>query len=341
MLASDSRKGRACARTSGLKFDTTEVVKSDSPLAGLVERLVKSYTADPRGHHIGRKFLPSRAETIEIIQLLLQLFFPGYFGRQNLSDETIRYHTGVLLESLREKLERQLGLCLCYAAELEAQATKSPPGLECCEADARSLTQTFLGRLPEIRVLVLTDVQAAFDGDPAASNLDEVILAYPGLLATTVYRVANEIYLMGVPLLPRIMTEWAHAQTGADIHPGANIGESFFIDHATGAVIGETTVIGRRVKLYQGVTLGARSVARDERGRVIRGTKRHPTVNDEVTIYANATVLGGETVLGEGSVIGGSTFVTESIPPHSQVALKPPELRVLPNEGVAAKKPSK
>ena len=158
---------------------------------------------------------------------------------------------------------------------------------------------------------LILDVQAAYDGDPAASSLDEVILAYPGMLAVTVHRVAHELHVMGVPLMPRIMSEWAHSRSGADIHPGARIGRSFFIDHATGVVVGETTTIGSNVKLYQGVTLGALSIPRDERGRVIRDTKRHPTVEDGVTVYANATVLGGETVLGADSVVGGSVFVTD------------------------------
>jgi serine O-acetyltransferase len=190
----------------------------------------------------------------------------------------------------------------------------------------------FLAKLPSIRFTLLEDVQAAFDGDPAATNLDEVILAYPGLLAVSVYRVAHELYQLGVPLMPRIMTEWAHATTGADIHPGARIGQSFFIDHATGVVIGETTEIGGHVKLYQGVTLGAVSHPRDEQGRVIRDAKRHPTVEDGVTIYANATVLGGSTRLGEGSVVGGSVFLTDSVPSKSRVAIKAPELRVMTPE---------
>jgi serine O-acetyltransferase len=187
----------------------------------------------------------------------------------------------------------------------------------------------FLVKLPALRAMLLDDVQAAFDGDPAATNLDEVILAYPGLLAVTVYRVAHELFEMGVPLMPRIMTEWAHSRTGADIHPGAHIGKSFFIDHATGVVIGETSLIGANVKLYQGVTLGAVSHPRDESGRVIRNTKRHPTVQDGVTVYANATVLGGETVLGEKSIVGGSVFLTESVPSGSRVAITPPELKVV------------
>jgi serine O-acetyltransferase len=183
------------------------------------------------------------------------------------------------------------------------------------------------------------DVQAAFDGDPAAVNFDEVILAYPGVLAISVHRLAHRLYELDVPLMPRIMSEWAHLQTGIDIHPGARVGRNFFIDHGTGVVIGETTDIGDNVKVYQGVTLGALSFPKDERGRVIREAKRHPTVEDDVTLYANAIVLGGDTVLGRGSVIGGSVFITTSVPPGSIVTFKPPELRVKPKSGKKVEKP--
>jgi serine O-acetyltransferase len=182
----------------------------------------------------------------------------------------------------------------------------------------------------------MEDVQAAYDGDPAATGFDEILLAYPGLVALTVHRVAHELYTMHIPLMPRIMAEWAHAQSGVDIHPGAKIGRRFFIDHGTGVVIGETTIIGDDVKLYQGVTLGALSIQKDAHGRVIRSTKRHPTVEDRVTIYANATVLGGETVIGAGSVVGGSVFLTKSVPPGARVGVKAPELRVIEGGGALA-----
>jgi serine O-acetyltransferase len=197
------------------------------------------------------------------------------------------------------------------------------------------LTEVFLGRLPEIRALLVKDVQAAYDGDPAASNLDEVILAYPGVLAVSVYRIAHALYDLGVPMMARIMTEWAHSKTGCDIHPGAKIGPGFFIDHATGVVIGETSDIGEGVKLYQGVTLGALSLPKDANGQIIRGNKRHPTVENGSTLYANATVLGGKTVVGADSVIGGSVFLTRSIPPRSRVSLKEPDLRVASRDGTA------
>ncbi len=296
---------------------------TDPELKGLVDALLHTYRHDTRGHHINRQFLPSRDEILEIVQLLLQLLYPGYFGRQGLTDENVEYHVGVVVSGLRDKLMRQVEQCLCHEARSTTEASSA------CAPHARELVSRFLTRLPELRTTLLDDVQAAFDGDPAATNLDEVILAYPGLLAVTVYRIAHELCTMGVPLMPRIMTEWAHATTGADIHPGAHIGRSFFIDHATGVVIGETSRIGARVKLYQGVTLGALSHPRDEQGRVIRDTKRHPTVEDDVTIYANATVLGGETTLGQGSVVGGSVFLTDSVPSGSRVAIKAPELRVM------------
>ncbi len=302
----------------------------DHELKGLVDALLHSYRTDARGHHINRRYLPSRAEIIEIIHLLLQVLYPGYVGRQGLTDEEVAYHVGVLLSTLREKLSRQIEQCLCHQAEAERiEGVEST-----CAPQAKKMASLFLAKLPQLRSMLLEDVQAAFDGDPAATSLDEIILAYPGMLAVTVYRIAHELHEMGVPLMPRIMTEWAHAKTGADIHPGAKIGKSFFIDHATGVVIGETTHIGANVKLYQGVTLGALSHPRDERGRVIRNTKRHPTVQDGVTVYANATVLGGETTLGAGSIVGGSVFLTESVPSGSRVALKAPELKVhVPSEG--------
>lgn len=306
---------------------------SDGALPTLVDAMLESYREDSRGHHINKKFLPSRDEIIRCVQLLLQLFYPGYYGRQDLTDETIRYHVGCLLTELRAALTRQVELCLCHQAEACAGCTES------CSGEARKVTDRLLARLPELRRTLLSDVQAAFDGDPAASNLDEVILAYPGLLAVTVYRVAHELYAMGVPLMPRIMSEWAHTKTGADIHPGAEIGASFFIDHATGIVIGETSHLGAAVKLYQGVTLGAISHPKDDRGRVIRGTKRHPTVENNATLYANATVLGGQTVVGEGSVVGGSVFLTRSIPKGAKVAIRPPELTVKNSNDPKASEP--
>jgi len=236
-----------------------------------------------------------------------------------------------MVAALVPKLEREMEHCLCYGRERETV----PPEFGECAPRAHELAEIFLRRLPEIRGLLIRDVQAAFDGDPAALNLDEIILAYPGVLAVSVYRIAHALYDLGVPMMARIMTEWAHSKTGCDIHPGATIGAAFFIDHATGVVIGETTHIGDGVKIYQGVTLGALSLPRDAHGHLIRGKKRHPTVESGSTLYANATVLGGQTVVGADSVIGGSVFLTRSVPPRSRVSLKEPELRVMTRDGAA------
>ncbi len=206
------------------------------------------------------------------------------------------------------------------AADLEREIAMLMP-----QADARKIVETFVARLPEVRRLVETDVVAAYEGDPAATSRMEVVMAYPGLYATTVHRLAHELYRLKVPIIPRIMSELAHSKTGIDIHPGATIGERFFIDHGTGVVIGETTVIGRNVKLYQGVTLGALSFDKDPvTGALVKGVKRHPNVEDDVVIYAGATILGGSTVIGKGSEIGGNVWIKESVPPHSRVYNKPP-----------------
>lgn len=298
-------------------------------LLPVIDALTSSYRSGAPGARIGRQLLPSREATVEILELAFQIFYPGIYGRQDLEEDDLRYHLGSLLATFRAKLARQIELSLCYGAEQEGADTNH----ESCARHARKLAGMLVTRLPELRAMLVEDVQAAYDGDPAASSVDEVVLAYPGLRAVTVHRVAHELYMMGVPILPRIMSEWAHAGTGADIHPGARVGRSFFVDHATGVVVGETSHIGNHVKLYQGVTLGALSHPRDEQGRVIRNTKRHPTVEDGATLYANATVLGGTTVVGQESIVGGSVFLTKSIPKRSRVALKPPELRVMTSEG--------
>ncbi|MBI1824981.1 MAG: serine acetyltransferase [Planctomycetes bacterium] len=296
-------------------------------LGALVERMVASYRCDARTQHIDRVYLPNRGEIIQLVRDLLELLYPGFIGRQHLTQHNVAFHVGDLLPRIGEAAFRQIYLCQCYADE-DAKSNHPSSAERPSEQRARELTLSFLENLPAIREILATDVQAAFDGDPAALNCDEVILAYPGLLAISVQRLAHALYQRGVPLMPRIMSEWVHSQTGIDIHPGAKIGRSFFIDHGTGVVIGETAEIGANVKVYQGVTLGALSIPKDERGRVIRATKRHPTVRDNVTIYANAIILGGETVIGEGSTIGGSVFVTSSVPPNSVVSFTPPELRL-------------
>jgi serine O-acetyltransferase len=298
----------------------------------LTGEFLDSYLRDERARRISHRYLPSREAIVDILESVLDLMYPGYFGRRDLSADNLRAHVAQSLAALAPKLEREMEHCLCYGREREMERLAE---FGECAPRAHELAGIFLGRLPEIRSLLIRDVQAAFDGDPAATNLDEVILAYPGVLAVSVYRIAHALYDLGVPMMARIMTEWAHSKTGADIHPGANIGAAFFIDHATGVVIGETTDIGDGVKLYQGVTLGALSFPRDASGQIIRGKKRHPTVESGSTLYANATVLGGQTVVGAGSVIGGSVFLTRSVPPRSRVSLKEPELRVATRDGAA------
>jgi len=296
--------------------------KRSSALDKLTGSVVDSYASDKRTQRIGAAFLPSREAIVEIIAELRQLVFPGCFGQLALTRENVRYHVGNLLSRLGKQLTEQIFHCLCYA---EAECG---PGCMPSRKRAAALAKRFLGRIPAVREMLALDAQAAYDGDPAAKSIDEVIYCYPGFYAITVYRLAHELVLLGVPLMPRIMTEHAHSLTGTDIHPGARIGRSFFIDHATGVVIGETSRIGDNVKIYQGVTLGAQSFPKDERGRVIRGLQRHPTIEDNVTIYANATILGGKTVIGRGATIAGNTFIVESVAPDTVVGERPPELQV-------------
>jgi len=300
-------------------------------LPRLVGRIVESYLSDARTHHIDREYLPSRAAIVEVCNLLLELTYPGYIGRMGLTRHNIGYHVGELLPRLWELLAGQITQCLCHAHEAERRGNaENERDFGPCADRAAGLASRFVEKIPEVRAVLAEDVQAAYDGDPAATSTAEIILAYPAIIAITIYRYAHELYVADVPLMPRIMTEHAHYLTGIDIHPGARIGRCFFIDHGTGVVIGETTDIGEHVKIYQGVTLGALSFPKDERGRLIRGYKRHPTVGNQVTIYANAIVLGGETKLGDGSIIGGSVFLTRNVEPGHQVSISPPVLKVRP-----------
>jgi serine O-acetyltransferase len=296
-------------------------------LPSLVDRMVASYFSESRTHHVDKRFLPSKTGIVRVCDLLLELTYPAYVGRHDLSRHNISYHVGELLPKLWNQLCAEIRQCLYHEAEESGQL---PPGSDPSPEAAVKLAGEFVESLPDIRAMLAEDVQAHYDGDPAAASTAEVILAYPGLLAITIYRYAHRLYELDVPKLPRIMTEHAHHLTGIDIHPGARIGRYFCIDHGTGVVIGETTDIGDNVKIYQGVTLGALSFPKDERGRIIRGYKRHPSVGNNVTIYASATILGGDTVIGDGAVIGGGVFVTKSVAPGHQLALAPPELKVRP-----------
>lgn len=267
---------------------------------------------------------------IEIIEGLRRVIFPGYFRNKSYRVYTVRNNMSMTLEDIIFKLIKQISIALRYDekyTELEES--------EVNEA-AEGITFEFLKKLPQIRALIETDVQAAYDGDPAAYNKDEIIYSYPGLYAILVNRLAHELFLLEVPLIPRVMTEHAHSKTGIDIHPGATIGKYFFIDHGTGIVIGETTIIGDYVKVYQGVTLGALST---RGGQSLHKKKRHPTIEDNVTIYSGASILGGETVVGRNAVIGGNAFITASVPEGAKVSIKNQELRY--NFDTAAKPESK
>jgi len=298
-------------------------------LGKLTVDILASYEAEPRTRRIGETFLPSREKIYGLLDEVRVLLFPGYFGHKLLTDENVGYHVGNLLVRLGADLTQQIMHCICTGHRCpDCTVASHCDEMRACAADAERMSTEFLQRIPEIRRLLALDAQAAFDGDPAAKSISEIIYCYPGFYAVTVYRVAHELHAIGVPLTPRIMSEHAHAVTGTDIHPGAQIGESFFIDHATGVVIGETTKIGMNVKIYQGVTLGAKSFPKDERGRVIRGLQRHPTIEDDVTIYPNATILGGQTVIGHGVTVGGNAYITSSIEAGSLVRQESPRLEV-------------
>ena len=287
-------------------------------MSEFVEALVDSYQREQNITHVSTATLPSRDQVIAILKSLREILFPGYFGRQGLKLDTVIYHVGDNLETLHARLLEQV------ESAFRHQAVRS--GVEIQDAGALALDATngFLASLPQIRAVLATDVQATFDGDPAATSVDEIIFSYPGLWGVTIYRLAHELHIRGVPLIPRIMSEFAHSRTGIDIHPGATIGKAFFIDHGTGVVIGETSIIGNHVKIYQGVTLGALST---RGGQALRGVKRHPTIHDHVTIYSGASVLGGDTVICEGAVVNSNVFVTQSVPPHTRVSTKNPELQ--------------
>jgi serine O-acetyltransferase len=272
--------------------------------------MLKSYREVGGINHIGGPNLPSRQRTIDILHMLRSALFPGYYEREPVDESDLLYLTGERIGWLRKNLADEITKSLCHDCRTYGRCDQIP---ECAEK-ARGLTEDLLRALPDIRAQVQMDVQAAFEGDPAARSEAEVIVAYPGLSAVSVHRITHFLYRRGVPLLPRIMSEYIHHQTGIDIHPGATIGDSFFIDHGTGVVIGETTVIGDHVKVYQGVTLGALSVK-----KTLVSKKRHPTIEDNVTIYAGATILGGDTLIGHDSVIGGNVWLVRSVPPYSRV----------------------
>lgn len=299
-------------------------IRLKEALPDITEAIVASYTECSRTSHLGHKPLPSRESVVEILSDFLDILYPGIWRRQNLHLGNVEYHVGDIIDRLHDKLILQVARAIRH--EHDCLSPDHRPEVD-FEALAQQKVIELLRRLPEVRNLLETDVQAAYEGDPAAKSFHEIIFCYPGLEAVTVYRVAHELLLLGVPLVPRMMTEYAHSKTGIDIHPGARIGPGFFIDHGTGVVIGETCDIGRNVKLYQGVTLGALSFPRDGEGNIIRGMKRHPTLEDEVVVYANATILGGDTVIGAQAVIGSNVWITQSVAPRTVVTLEKPMLR--------------
>ena len=292
----------------------------------IVENLVATCNRDDCFDHVGPEPIPSRDTIIEIIHQLQRILFPGYFIPARLDRVNLQYYLGQETVSLFEELSRQIALCIrhdCIRHDLPCTH---------CEERGREEAMKFIRELPNLRLLLAKDVRAASEGDPAAGSYDEIIFCYPGLLAVTVYRIAHLLHYQNISLMPRIMSEYVHGLTGIDIHPGAHIGESFFIDHGVGVVIGETADIGNQVRIYQGVTLGALSLAKDAVER-LRGKKRHPTIEDDVIIYAGATILGGGTVIGARSVIGGNVWLIESVPPETKVFIKKPEL-ILNNDSV-------
>jgi serine O-acetyltransferase len=295
-------------------------------LPDLTRQIVETYTTSGSINHLGFCPLPSYDKVIAATEDLKEILYPGYRRRNRLHMDNVTYHVGDLIDRLHDVLTLQLARALCHGAGKSKSCDPKQRGE--FEHLGQQKSYAFLQRLPGIREMLGMDVQAAYDGDPACKSLDEVIFCYPGLEAVTVYRLAHELHELGIPLIPRMMTEWAHGRTGIDIHPGAKVGRHFFIDHGTGVVIGETCEIGDWVKIYQGVTLGALSFSTDEHGQLVRDTKRHPTIEDRVVIYANATVLGGDTVIGRDSIIGSNVWLTRSVAPNTTVSLEKPQLRI-------------
>lgn len=293
-------------------------------LPKISDEIVKTYDEVSSINHLGHCPLPNYDEIIAATDDLKEILFPGYRRRERLHRGNVAFYVGDLVDRLHDRFTQQIGRALRH----DAGATSTCDTDQDYEALGQAKTMLFLERLPEVRKMLATDVQAAYDGDPACKSIDEVIFCYPGLEAITVYRLAHVLYELNIPFIPRMMTELAHSRTGIDIHPGAKIDSNFFIDHGTGVVIGETTEIGQHVKLYQGVTLGALSFKTDGEGNLVRGTKRHPTLEDRVVVYANATILGGATTVGHDAVVGSSVWLTQGVAPFTTVVLEKPKLKM-------------
>ena len=301
------------------KIDLNSLARIRSQLPGIAEEIIASCNDRECYTHVDYEPIPSRESVIEIINRLKEILFPGYFTRGKLDPVNLRYSLGESTATLFDMLSDQIGRSIRHDCFRYGQLCSE------CDDQGHQIALDLLEAIPSIRKILATDVQAAYEGDPAAKSYDEIIFSYPGIFAITVYRVAHKLFEYNVPLLPRIMTEYAHSVTGIDIHPGAEIDDSFVIDHGTGVVIGETTNIGQNVRIYQGVTLGALSIPRDSADH-FRGKKRHPTIEDDVIIYSGATILGGDTIIGTRSVIGGNVWLTESVPPDTTVVVETPRL---------------
>jgi len=297
------------------RFDDIDYLKNDflDKLPDTVKKISKNCLSKKVFSHIGLFPVPDKRLINSLIDLLKDIMLPGFFGHQEISESDLEYHIGNEIFSLFDILSDQITQSIVHDCRRYDQECSD------CHRRGNQAALDFIEKIPHLQKLLTLDIKAAFDGDPAAKSHDEIVFSYPGLEAILIYRCAHELFESDIPLLPRIMTEYAHNITSIDIHPGASIGKSFFIDHGTGVVIGETTQIGDNVKIYQGVTLGALSFPKNEKGELMRGIKRHPTIEDNVVIYANATILGGNTVIGTHSVVGGNVWLTESIPPYTKV----------------------
>ncbi len=321
-------KSPSCRQT--VRFDSNKEFSDE--LAGTVEKLLRQRARLSSFEHVSQVPKPSFRKAKELITLAQQLFFPGFFSPKPVTEVNVGYHIGQVLDSFYDLLSREV------ATSIRHDCRKYDYDCSDCQERGRRIAMEVVQRLPDLRDILASDVTAALEGDPAAGDhYDQIIFCYPGLFATMVQRLAHELYALEVPFLPRILTEYAHSKTGVDIHPGAQIGPKFFMDHGTGVVMGETTIIGSGVRIYQGVTLGALSIPRDA-GAKLQGKKRHPTLEDGVIVYAGATILGGETVIGANSVVGGNVWLTESIPPNTKILIKTPELIVINGKKPAGKK---
>lgn len=299
--------------------------QSDNDLSALVDEIVKTYNAYGDLEHLEGKDLPSQRAIIRIIDDLMTVVFPNFFGDATLTRANIRYFLGNTLHSLHTGLTTEVEKSLKYACR---KIQECPTDI--CQIRAQAIVKEVLEAIPRIRSQLAGDVNAAFNGDPAAKSSEEIVLSYPCVYAIAIYRIAHELYKKGVPIIPRIMSEHAHSKTGIDIHPGAIIGKNFFIDHGTGVVIGETSEIGDNVRIYQGVTLGGLSLPKGEVSR-FRSRKRHPTIKDNVIIYSGATILGGKTTIGKDTVVGGNVWITSSIPSNTIVTITPDKTSCKPN----------